>query len=377
MATVETAFLDALYAGVTDDGALDRALSQLQKMFDCAAGAFVSFDARAPAIDLTLTSGVFLEHGADYLRDFVAIDPAPAAFAKLPAGSATTTDRLLPPEVIASDPFHHEFFRKIGLEETLGGTLFCDRARFSLIGLQRGNDRRPFDDSDMASLERLMPHIARVLQLRRAFVGLRSQNLALQQAIDRLAAGAILFDADGNASFVNKAMTALARQGGGLSLDRQGRLLPTNLDARKRLYELLADVAGGGPGGVFRVPRPNGSRDCVVLVAPQPAPEGARGDNGARNGAILLVHDPDGENPTDAELLAAGFGLTPGAARLLAALAANDDLRSYAERVAITIHTARFHLRTALTRTGARTQAELVRLAVRLLRDLDSRPNGQ
>jgi len=59
-----------------------------------------------------------------------------------------------------------------------------------------------------------------------------------------------------------------------------------------------------------------------------------------------------------------------GAARLLAALAAADDLQTFALREGITIHTARFHLRTALARTGARTQVELVRLAVGLLRDL-------
>jgi DNA-binding CsgD family transcriptional regulator len=47
------------------------------------------------------------------------------------------------------------------------------------------------------------------------------------------------------------------------------------------------------------------------------------------------------------------------------------DLRDFAEAKGITIHTARFHLRTALARTGTRTQVELVRMAVRLLRDLD------
>jgi hypothetical protein len=39
-------------------------------------------------------------------------------------------------------------------------------------------------------------------------------------------------------------------------------------------------------------------------------------------------------------------------------------------REGVTIHTARFHLRTALTRTGTKTQADLVRSAVRLLRDM-------
>ena len=36
----------------------------------------------------------------------------------------------------------------------------------------------------------------------------------------------------------------------------------------------------------------------------------------------------------------------------------------------MTIHTARFHLRTALTRTGTKTQSDPVRSAVRLLRDM-------
>jgi hypothetical protein len=83
----------------------------------------------------------------------------------------------------------------------------------------------------------------------------------------------------------------------------------------------------------------------------------------------VLVHDPEAQPTVMSEMLEQGLRLPEGAARLVAALAADDDLKSYAEREGVTIHTARFHLRTALARTGARTQAELVRLAVRLLRD--------
>ena len=76
------------------------------------------------------------------------------------------------------------------------------------------------------------------------------------------------------------------------------------------------------------------------------------------------------------EILQTGLGLTPGAARLVAALAADDDLQAFAVREGVTIHTARFHLRTALERTGAGTQAGLVKLVVRLLTDLGSRGAG-
>ncbi len=84
---------------------------------------------------------------------------------------------------------------------------------------------------------------------------------------------------------------------------------------------------------------------------------------------MVLVHDPEAQPSGMADILEQGLRLPKGAARLAAALAADDDLKSFAAREGITIHTARFHLRTALARTGARTQAELVRLVVRLIRD--------
>jgi hypothetical protein len=89
----------------------------------------------------------------------------------------------------------------------------------------------------------------------------------------------------------------------------------------------------------------------------------------AERRAIVLVHDPEAQPAVMADVLEQGLRLPKGAARLVAALAADDDLKSYAEREGVTIHTARFHLRAAGARTGARTQAELVRLAVRILRD--------
>jgi hypothetical protein len=189
--------------------------------------------------------------------------------------------------------------------------------------------------------------------------------------VDRLRAGIVLLDGKGAAVFVNTAMQAIAQRGDGFMLDRGGRPLPANIEARRRFETLLADVTGGGAGGIAAVRRISGARDYVVLVAPAP-PSSAQSDwerEAGGGGAIVLVHDPEAQPAEMAEVLEQGLSLPKGAARLVAALAADDDLKSYAEREGVTIHTARFHLRTALARTGARTQAELVRLTVRLLRD--------
>jgi DNA-binding CsgD family transcriptional regulator len=64
------------------------------------------------------------------------------------------------------------------------------------------------------------------------------------------------------------------------------------------------------------------------------------------------------------------FRLPLGSATMLAALAAGEDLKDYAERAGISMNTVRFHLKTAYARTGIRRQSELVRLVTAALRDL-------
>jgi DNA-binding CsgD family transcriptional regulator len=64
------------------------------------------------------------------------------------------------------------------------------------------------------------------------------------------------------------------------------------------------------------------------------------------------------------------FRLPLGSATLVAALAAGDDLKDYAERAGISMNTVRFHLKTAYARTGVHRPSDLVRLVIGALRDL-------
>lgn len=366
----EERFLDALYRGVADGGELDRALKLLQDMFGCRGAVLVSVDAQDSTASFNSTSGWLKENLQLYLEKYVDIDPAPGALMRLPAGTASTTDRIFGAEFNRTNRFYNEFFLPSGVVETLAGNLHADQGTFAIVGVMRGEDRKQFDDDDIAHLERLMPHITRAVQLRRAFFRVDAKSLGLQATVDRLRAGIVLLDDQGAALFVNTAMQAIAQRGDGFTLDRTGWPLPAGIEARKRFDTLLAEITDGGAGGILTVQRMSGARDYVVLVAPSPS-SSAQSDWERQGpvGAIVLVHDPESQPAVMSEMLEQGLRLPKGAARLVAALAADDDLKSFAEREGVTIHTARFHLRTALARTGARTQAELVRLAVRLLRD--------
>lgn len=369
MTEADQRLLDVLYRGATDATEFERALNLISECFACKSVALIALDRLSPGASLISANGVLdAAASARYVADFAHLDPAAATFARMPVGTASTTDRVFTEEQHRNNRvFLHEFYYPLGLAETIGGLLQSNKGRFELIGLHRGADRPAFRDSELATVERLIPHLTRTLQLRRAFLNMESRLHGLQNALDRLEAGIVQLDAHGNALFVNGAYRAIAGREDGLALDRRGYPVPSNMDARNRLNALIDAVRQGSAGGVMAVPRPTAARSYALLVAP--VPSSLLDAPGVTGGALILVHDPENSVTHASEILQQGLGLSDGAARLVAALAAEDDLKSFAEREKITIHTARFHLRTALARTGARTQAELVRIAVRLLRD--------
>jgi hypothetical protein len=367
----EEKLLDTLYLGVRDQADFDQALTLLCGMFDCASCALLDFDATRPEVSAHATVGVFGgENLTHYQRDFAAMDPAPPAFMKRPAGTAIPTYRLLPEEIRRPSVFFGEFFRPLGLEECLGGVLASNDGRFAMVGIHRAPDRRAFDDEDIAKLERLMPHLWRALQIRRTFLDIDRRSAALADACDRLAGGFVGVDDRGRAIFANIAARGMSSRDDGLALDRNGLLYAVDRAANQRLAVLARDVAAGGAGGVARVPRPHGKPAYVVMVAPLALEKGLDGGRTRARGTLYVIHDPLGRLPPVPELVAEMFKLPLGAATMLAALAGGQDLKDYAERTGISMNTVRFHLKTAYARTGFRRQAELVRAVTAALRDL-------
>jgi hypothetical protein len=100
-----------------------------------------------------------------------------------PAGMASPTYRLLPEETRRPGVFFAEFFRPLGLEECLGGTLASSKGRFAMVGVHRAPDRKPFDDGDIARLEALMPHLGRALNLRRTFLDLEHRAARWRRSV--------------------------------------------------------------------------------------------------------------------------------------------------------------------------------------------------
>jgi DNA-binding CsgD family transcriptional regulator len=82
---------------------------------------------------------------------------------------------------------------------------------------------------------------------------------------------------------------------------------------------------------------------------------------------MLVVIDPELSAAPPIEALRALYGLTDAEARLTCALLEGARLEDYAERVGISMNTARTHLKSVFAKTDTDRQAELMRLLSRSL----------
>ena len=370
--------LSSLYGSIVEGGAIEHSLELLAQRFDCPAACFISFDAAAPKADMQVAVGIFgqPENLRAYREEWSKSDPAPRAFSAQPSGRVSSTRTLFSPDFNSANGFYNEFYRAIGLAETLGSNLSSRNGHFAIFGIQGGENRRPFEQAEIAALEALTPHLRRALQLRRAFTEIGTRLASLAQMIDRLPVGVIILAREGGAIHVNRAAREIAARGDGLSLDRKGAPHCAHRESERLQLGFCADVRSGAAGGVVRVPRRDDTSPYVVLIAPLPNSTRLDGGDAEEPTVLILIHDPNARMTQTPETIATMFGLPIGTARLIAALVEGEDAKAYAERYKITTDGIKFHLKTAFARTGLRSQARLLQMVTRALAELSERRRG-
>jgi DNA-binding CsgD family transcriptional regulator len=181
--------------------------------------------------------------------------------------------------------------------------------------------------------------------------------------LNRLLQGVLLVDGGARVIFANRAAERMLRAGSGLFLGRDGLRAETPGETRL-LRRIIADCAEprdelGGAGGRLRLSRKDRAPLTVLVI-----PHHARFAwiDVARPRAILFITDPEEAAVVRRENLRRDFGLTPAEAGFTREVLKADGLQAAADRLGISLTTARTHLAHVFDKTGTRRQAELVRL---------------
>jgi DNA-binding CsgD family transcriptional regulator len=162
---------------------------------------------------------------------------------------------------------------------------------------------------------------------------------------------------DKRAAIIAVSPTAAERIGNSTTLRvRNGRLRALDRDADAHLRATIWEAARGAPwtAGIVRAPfvlkDPLGSTDCVLWIA----------SSLDMHGNALIAIDDNGASSSRLQNAVFVYRLSPAQARLAEMIVEGHDLVAAAERLGVTVNTARTQLRRMFEKIGVRSQPALV-----------------
>ena len=361
----EAAFGDLV--GAIYDAALDRSqwqsvLELLVSSLDACGGTLLFNEAGGNDSVVVARVGVDPAHVEPYDRYYFQVDPSIAASRRLSAGTVISTDRLLSEAAWRRTEFFSDFLRHLDVFHVSGSKLLDGPGVYSAFGLHRSYRRGPLDREEKRFLETLTPHLSRALEIHRRVAVTRHEAEVLEGTLDRLRLGVVLLSADGRVLELNREARRIMDLEDGLLCLRRELLASTPSEtARLRsLFGACPPSGGLGACNVLRLARPSGRRPFEVLVAP------VRAGRAASPGAsvALFITDPERADHPQRQLRDL-YELTDSEAAVCELLMQGYDLRQISERRNVALATTRTQIKSILSKTGARRQAQLVSLLLK------------
>ena len=188
--------------------------------------------------------------------------------------------------------------------------------------------------------------------------------LSAADVLNHLAVGVALLAGDGSIVYLNQAARRLVEADDGLQISTTGLRGATARDTDALRAAIRSSAAGmAGSDNVLGLTRPSMRRPYQVMVSALKAVEGD-GAAAPRAAVAAFIHDPDAVQAVSQDALIRLYGLTPGEARIVAALAAGQSLDDISAAFQLSRNTIATHLKRAFDKTGTGGQRDLVALVL-------------
>lgn len=348
--------VDDLYAGAMDDVAWRRALIGIT---DLVGGASYHLFAVNPSSGAILhdESGRVDPGTIHSYRNYWSLrDPRTGAALAVGEGIGMFDEMIMPIRVWRRSEIYNDFLLDRGIPYFIAYWLQKAAEKVVAFSLQGTQGRGPFDGRDDELLQPLMPHLKRALDIRSRLAMQQVRADSLAGCLDRLHCAvfvlddcARIIDANAVAEFLLRTETVLRRETdktlwlrGEAGLELQRRVYAGTPPAYRDTV-LLHRADGRLPLSLLITPLP----EIVSWSAPQPR-------------WLVMMFDQEQRQRLSAQALSVTLNITEREAQLVVQLASHCNLAHAATRLGISLHTARSHLKSIFSKTGVRSQAELV-----------------
>ena len=317
------------------------------------------------------TGSVYYESGIDpyyrelYFEKYVKLDPATTGHYFADIGQPIATADLMPYDEFLETQFYKEWAQPQGLVDFVSAVLDKSVTSAALFGVFRHERDGVVDDEARRRMHLIVPHIRRAVLVGR-LIDLKSAEAAtFADTLDGLNAGICLVDASGRVVHANAACHVILDAGDLFSV-AGGRLVVRDAEIDETLQKLFAAAGDGDAAiGTQGIALPLSGRDgarCVAHVLPLTS--GARRRTGVAYTAVaaVFIRKVALETSSPPEVIARTYRLTPTELRVLLAIVGVGGVPESAVALGIAESTVKTHLGNLFVKTGARRQADLVKI---------------
>jgi DNA-binding CsgD family transcriptional regulator len=290
-------------------------------------------------------------------------------------GIVTDLD-LCTEEEMEGHPFYQEFASQYESHWLCANVVHRSGVPSFAVSIRRAREFGPFLPHELEELTPLSRHAVRMFDIAVKLADAASRSTALTEALTHLGHGVIGLSSTGRVMFTNLVVDGLC--GDGLRISN-GAVFAATLQGQRAVDLLIAETLAVAekttttPPRPVALARPSGRAPAVLYGVPVPP---RHGDVltllGGRPEALIVVIEPDAARSLDEQLLREMFNLSPGEARVAAAVATGMAPKDVAASFGMSEGTIRVVLKHVFQKVGVSRQAELVLLLAPLLRGINS-----
>lgn len=326
------------------------------------------------AFSLAEWDGIDASFAQSYAQHYGGFDPLVPQVRRWAAGTLVTDTMIHPQGSFERSAFVQEWVRPQRFYTVAFANVLREGDMAAVLGALR-HETRFYSEDELDALRDLLPHLRNALRVQRhtarTLASHDKSGHAPADALDALAHGVLIVDADAHIVFANRAATAQLARANGLRTEHAA-LSAATAAATQQLRALIARAAGrdgrGRTGGAMLIARQPPDEPLQALISPLGAHRHADYTaQAARAGtAMLIVIDPQSSRRGVETRLVALFGLTPAEARVACEVGKGLNPKDAAEALQVLPSTVRTHLHHVFAKTATRRQAELMRLIAQL-----------
>ena len=303
----------------------------------------------------------------EYLLKWHRLSPRLNRIASLREGQWLHCHEHFDEAFVATDPFYQDYLLPWGSRWSSSTVLLRDDHQVIVCGLTRGVHQQPLNDAERVEAERFARHLREALQLWRIELSRHDRYGVEPVVLNALRAPLVLIDPLRHVQMANAGARALLERNDGLRLVDGQLMASVDSDDRRLLHALHALRLGGSDekaaiaeDRVFlRITRTLG-RSPLAMCLCALRPHGSLSGTSTSPLALVLLHDPDSNAVPDPFFVAASFNFTPAEAKVTLALARGIKPKAIAHEHGVALSTVRSQLKSAMSKAGVRSQADLM-----------------